>query len=106
MSANKSDRSVTTYLIPRKYSRLIVALALILVVANTCVAASALHHHKNPASERTCQLCHFARLRIVAPSPQPRLLQPKPLDRVALRNPVWSYAGPSAFSISPRAPPL
>jgi hypothetical protein len=91
--------------ISRKHARLIVMLALVALVANTCVAASALHHHKNAASEKTCQLCHFARLRIVTPHPQPQLSRPKPLDRIALRTSAWNYLGPAAFSVSPRAPP-
>ncbi|HKV60369.1 MAG TPA: hypothetical protein VJO16_00520 [Candidatus Acidoferrum sp.] len=83
-----------------------VALALVLVLAATSVGALTWHQHTDASGATTCQVCHFAHLRLVAPHVQARLLRPRLLYRVALRNSVWTYAGPAAFSISPRAPPL
>ena len=82
------------------------AIALVLLLAATSVASLTWHQHKDAAAERTCQVCHFAHLRVVTPHAQAQLLQPRLLYRVGLRDSVWHYGGPAAFSISPRAPPL
>ncbi|MGB6483145.1 MAG: hypothetical protein WBE86_06630 [Candidatus Acidiferrales bacterium] len=81
-------------------------IALILVFTATTVGASIEHQHSSAAAEKTCQICHFAHLRSITPPAQARLLEPSLLHRVTLADTHWTYAGPSAFSISPRAPPL
>lgn len=82
------------------------AFALVFLLAATSVGALTWHQHANASSERTCQVCHFAHLRVVAPHAQAQLLRPRLVYRVILRDSIWNYAGPAAFSISPRAPPL
>src|SRR5579872_985688 len=82
------------------------AVALVFVLAATSVGALTWHQHADASSARTCQVRHFAHLRVVTPHVQGQLLRPKLVYRVTLRDSVWNYAGPAAFSISPRAPPL
>ncbi|MGC1108194.1 MAG: hypothetical protein WA876_16815 [Candidatus Acidiferrales bacterium] len=89
-----------------EFSRASLVCVLVLVLTTTSVAAVSWHHHNSSASEATCQICHFAHLRSIKPPAQVRLLEPSLLHRVILDDAHWTYAGPSAFSISPRAPPL
>ncbi|MFZ0923626.1 MAG: hypothetical protein WA020_11235 [Candidatus Acidiferrales bacterium] len=81
-------------------------IALILVFTATTIGASIEHQHSSAAAEKTCQICHFAHLRSITPPAQANLIRPTLLHRATLTETQWTYAGPAAFSISPRAPPL
>ncbi|MFZ0640382.1 MAG: hypothetical protein WAN33_06190 [Candidatus Acidiferrales bacterium] len=108
-SLAKNDmKSVATQSRSIRRARFVGALyiALILVFTATTIGASIEHQHSSAAAEKTCQICHFAHLRSITPPAQANLIRPTLLHRATLTETQWTYAGPAAFSISPRAPPL
>jgi hypothetical protein len=82
-----------------------VALALLALLLVTATLGGVLHHHQNPSSENTCQICHL--------NHQP-VERPLASDRVPVLAPVGQQPEPEDYEFSPgplirrlpaRAPP-
>jgi hypothetical protein len=70
-----------------------VPLAILALLVVTATFGGALHHHQNPTSENTCQICHL--------NHQP-IERPLASDRVPALTPVGAQPEPEDYEFSPR----